>query len=137
MPPRSRLIYGALVLLVIPIGLLSRRFPHWLPAALGQYPGDALWALMVFLGLGLLFPRATTVALATASLGFSFAVEFSQLYHVPWLDAVRATRIGRLALGHGFLWADLVAYTVGVLVGAMTERLLMRRRVKPPGPGPG
>jgi anaerobic C4-dicarboxylate transporter len=129
MQGRSRFIYGLLVMAVIALGLLSRRFPQFLPAALGQSPGDALWALMVLLGFGCLFPRASTLALALASLGFSFAVEFSQLYHAPWIDAVRATRIGHLVLGNGFLWTDLVAYTVGVLVGVMLDRLMMGRRV--------
>lgn len=130
--PRSRLLYCASVVVVIALGLLSRRYPQFLPAALGQSPGDALWALMVFLGVGFLFPRASTFKLAMAALGFSFAIEFSQLYHAPWIDAVRATRIGHLVLGNGFLWSDLIAYTVGVLTGAVTEWLVMRRQVTSP-----
>ena len=127
MQARSRIIYSLLMLTVIAAGLLSRRFPQFVPTALGQSPGDALWALMVFLGLGCLCPRAATGTLALAALGFSFAVEFSQLYHAPWIDAVRATRLGHLALGQGFLWTDLVAYTVGVALGAVAEWLVMRR----------
>lgn len=127
MQRRPRLIYGSLVLLVIVLGLLSRRFPQFLPAALGKSPGDALWALMVFLGLGFLFPRGSTLLLAAAAVAFSFAVEFSQLYHAPWIDDVRSTFIGHLVLGSGFLWADLLAYTVGVGVGALAEWLLKAR----------
>jgi hypothetical protein len=131
MPARSRIIYSLLVLAVIAVGLLSRRFPQFVPAALGQSPGDALWALMVFLGLGCLCPRAATETLALAALAFSFAVEFSQLHHAPWIDAVRATRLGHLVLGQGFLWTDLLAYTVGIALGTAAE-WLGRRRVTSP-----
>jgi hypothetical protein len=29
-------------------------------------------------------------------------VEFSQLYHAPWIDTIRAARIGALVLGSTF-----------------------------------
>ena len=41
----------------------------------------------------------------------------SQLYHAEWIDNIRATTLGGLVLGYGFLWSDLVAYTIGVGVG--------------------
>ena len=119
--PRSRPIYFAAILVVITLGLLSRRFPLLLPDALGKTPGDALWALMVFLGFGCVFRRAPTSVVALAALTFSFAIEVSQLYHAPWIDAVRATLPGRLVLGSGFAWGDLVAYSVGILLGVLAE----------------
>lgn len=55
---------------------------------------------------------------------FSFAIEFSQLYHSPWIDSLRNTRVGGLVLGYGFLWSDLVSYTVGIGVGVLIEKLI-------------
>ena len=43
-----------------------------------------------------------------------FAVEFSQLLNFEWLKAVRSTFIGHMLLGQGFLWSDLLSYTIGV-----------------------
>ncbi len=43
-------------------------FPFLLPAFLGKYPGDALWALMVFCGLAVLFPAARGRRLAAGAL---------------------------------------------------------------------
>ena len=121
-PSRSRPIYFVAILAVITLGLLSRRFLNLLPAALGKYPGDVLWALMVFLGFGFWFRRAPTVVVALAAFAFSVGIEVSQLYHAPWIDSVRATLPGRLVLGSGFAWTDLAAYAVGILVGALIER---------------
>ena len=78
---RSRPIYFVAILAVITLGLLSRRYPQFLPTTLGKYPGDALWALMVFLGFGFWLRRSPTATVALAAFAFSVAIEFSQLYH--------------------------------------------------------
>jgi hypothetical protein len=116
------------VIAVIALGLASRKFPSLFPGVLGKYPGDALWAMMVFGGLAIIQPRASTVRLAVIAFAISCAVEFAQLYQVPWLNAIRATTIGHLALGSTFSWFDIVAYAVGVLVASLVDVLLMRSR---------
>ena len=75
-------------------------------------------------GLALLFPRAGTRTLALAALAIAVADEISQLYHAPWIDAIRATRLGALVLGYGFLWSDLACYTAGVVVAACLDMVL-------------
>ena len=45
----------------------------------------------------------------------------SQLYHAPWIDAIRDTLPGALVLGYGFLWSDLACYAAGVALGAGVE----------------
>jgi hypothetical protein len=126
-PTRSRPLYAVLVVLVIAAGLLWRSSFMPLPSFLAKYGGDALWALMVFLGLGFVFNRASTLRLAFGALGFSWAVEFSQLYHAPWIDMIRSTLPGRLILGSTFNWPDLPAYALGVTMGAVAEFYFHRR----------
>ena len=58
---------------------------------------------------------------ALLALTFAWGVEFSQLYRAPWLDAVRATIPGKLVFGNTFAWPDLVAYAVGIALGALAE----------------
>ena len=60
-------------------------------------------------------------------LALAFLVEISQLYHAPWIDAIRQTALGGLVLGFGFLWTDLVCYSVGVMIGVMAERAIVGR----------
>lgn len=97
-----------------------------LDPALSNYGGDALWALMVFVGFGFLIACASTAMNALLALAFSWSVEFSQLYHAPWIDAIRATLPGKLVLGNTFNWPDLLAYAVGIGFGAMVECRLAR-----------
>ena len=111
---------------VVALGFGSRRYGAYLPAFVAQYAGDRLWALMVFLGFGVIAPTSPTSHRAGLALVASYAVEVSQLYHAPWIDSLRQTRIGGLVLGLGFLWSDIVGYSVGVGVGAGMEVMLTR-----------
>lgn len=109
------------VALVIGAGLASRKYPSLFPAALGSYTGDALWALMVFLGIAFIKPAMSGVRVAAAALAFCWLIEASQLYQAPWINAIRATTAGHLVLGTGFQWLDLAAYAAGITCGFLVD----------------
>ncbi len=113
-------------LATIALGLASRRWPDALPAVFGKYPGDVLWAVMVFCGWRTLRPGARTREVALLAAATSAVVECAKLWQAPWLVAFRHTTPGHLLLGHVFSWRNLVAYGVGVIVGAALDRLLLR-----------
>jgi hypothetical protein len=92
-----------------------------LPSFLNMYLGDAIWALMVYFILGFVFPRLPIYLTALGSLLFCFSVEISQLYQAEWINQLRHTFIGALVLGFGFLWTDLIAYSIGILSGLLLE----------------
>ncbi len=123
-----RNLYLVLAIATILIGLASRRYGVFLPDLLAQYAGDTLWALVVFLGISVLLVDSSLARRFWLSLLIAFAVEFSQLYHAPWLDSVRRTTFGALVLGWGFLWTDLACYTVGILFGAAVDHALFPAR---------
>jgi len=127
---RNRWVYAALVAATVAMGLLSRRFGDALPPFVAAYLPDALYALMVFLLAGLILPKVGTVRIALAALFFCYAIEASQLYQAPWINAVRQTRLGGLVLGFGFLWSDIVCYTVGVAFGVVGEWIATQTRRK-------
>src|SRR5579864_1982209 len=92
------------IVVVICCGLGSRSELLALPPFFAKYAGDALWALMIFLGFGFLLPVRSTAAVAGLAVAVCGTIECSQLYHAPWLDAVRRTWFGRVALGDTFGW---------------------------------
>lgn len=120
---RSRLGLAILNLLVIAIGLASRRGYIPFPAALGNYPGDALWAWVVLLCVAWLRPAMALAKLVTWSLAIAFAIEFLQLYQAPWMQALRANKLAYLVLGNSFDPLDLAAYVVGIGLGAVVDRV--------------
>lgn len=90
-----------------------------------------IWAGMVFLGFGLLFPKNNTLTIGVYSILFAFGIELSQLYQAEWINEIRGNKWGGLVLGHGFLWTDLLAYTVGILVLALLDqRFIFRKRFR-------
>jgi hypothetical protein len=128
---RRRPWLAATILGVVILGLASREYAWLFPAALGKYPGDALWALMVYLGVAFLWPRIAIVQLAGISLSISFLDEFSQLYHAPWIDAIRAIPLGHIILGSSFCAMDLVAYSVGIAIGVAGDVAVARINAPP------
>ncbi len=124
---RKRPLYLILLIFTIGSGLASRQFSTFFPHWIQLYLGDALWALMVFLLIGIIFRGKTTLWVAIAAIAFSFGIELSQLYHATWIDALRSNPLGGLVLGFGFLWSDLVCYTVGVGVGFAMEMFFLKK----------
>ena len=126
---RSRLLYLILTIIVMILGLLSRKISG-LPKIIELYSGDILWALMVFLIIAFIFNKKSTIFIISWAIIFSYSIEISQLYHAPWIDAIRNTTLGGLILGFGFLWSDLICYTIGIIIGIILEKLLNKKRRK-------
>jgi hypothetical protein len=124
---RARTPYLALAVGTIALGLAMRWRGGALPPGARDVLGDALWAAMMAWWVAAAAPAIRLPWRAAVALAFSFAVEFSQLYHAPALDAFRRTTAGHLALGSGFDARDLAAYTAGVLAAVLFERAIGRR----------
>lgn len=123
---RNRLLYLLMVTIVICLGLLSRRISDHLPDLINLVLGDILWALMVYLLIRTVFRSWSIRKVALTGLSFSFLIELSQIYHAPWIDAIRNTTLGGLILGFGFLWSDLVAYSIGIGFGIIIDYYVLK-----------
>ena len=108
---KLRICYLSGTAVLIALGLLSRRV-KFVPAACG----DALWAMMVYCCFRIVLIRKPMIISAMAALITSFAIEFSQMLTPDWLVKIRSTFLGHMLLGQGFLWSDLLAYTIGIAV---------------------
>lgn len=123
---RNRILYCLLVITTIIVGLASRKFAYLLPDFINLGLGDALWALMMYWIIGFIVPRLSIRNLAIATLAICFVVELSQLWQTDWLNAIRNNRFGALVLGRGFLWSDLIAYSLGVGMGVLLEYFFLK-----------
>lgn len=126
---RNRLLYLILTIIVMVLGLLSRKISG-LPKIIELYSGDILWALMVFLLFAFLFNKKSTIFIISWAIICSYSIEISQLYHAPWIDAIRNTVLGGLILGFGFLWSDLVCYTIGIIIGIIIDIMINKTNIK-------
>ncbi len=128
-PPNARRVFGAVALIMlVTVGLSVRAMRGSLPSTMSAIIPDAAWAAAVYALLTLVRPCWSSVRLATASAAFALFMELTQLYHGPWIDAIRATRLGGLILGYGFLWSDLACYALGIGAMLALDLCLSRRR---------
>ena len=126
----ARRTYTALALCTIVVGLVVHWYGTVLPRAARDVLGDALWAMMIVWLIGAVAPQKPIVARASLALVICWIVELSQAYHQQFLDSVRNTAIGQLALGSGFDVRDLGAYALGA-AAALGLELATRRTVPP------
>ncbi len=110
------------------VGIASRKVPTHLPLVFSKYPGDVLWALLVFIIIGFLFNKMEILRVSLYSLAFSYLIEISQIYHAPWIDNIRHSLFGKLVLGSGFSVIDMICYTIGILIGAILEYYFIKRK---------
>jgi hypothetical protein len=123
---RKRIYYLLFLFVTLVAGFSARKFSCYLPAMVNIYLGDALWALMIYFGFAFLFRNFFIWKIALFSLLFCFFIEITQVYQAPWINAIRHTKLGGLVLGFGFLWTDIVAYTLGVIAGVIVELLILK-----------
>lgn len=127
---RSRIVYIIAVALAIILGLCSREYSHMLPVYVADNAGDMLWAMMVYFGFRFLFVGKSLNVALLLSILFCFGIEFSQLYQEEWINQLRNTMIGALILGKGFLFVDLIRYTVGIGLGVLLDKGIMEKKIK-------
>ncbi|MDG2222410.1 MAG: DUF2809 domain-containing protein [Rubripirellula sp.] len=132
MPQQKRVTFVALALIAIPLGLASRQDGAPLPRVVAEHAGDAIWAAFVYCGISICSPNAKVILRVALTLAFAFSIEFSQLYHAPWLDSIRETTLGGLVLGEQFIWIDLLRYMVGAILCGSAEAAFIKRTRQPP-----
>ena len=120
---RNPRIYLLIILLITAFGLPARLIQDRLPVWYTLYFGDYLWAMLLFFLFSLML-RTSTFKATLITVLFTYLIEISQLFHPQWLEYLRSIKLFALVLGYGFLWSDIVAYTLGILTGALVEHLI-------------
>jgi len=106
---------------VVVAGLLGRA----LPGLVGDVVGGLLYAVLLYLLLALVAPRARTATLVVAAAALGVTVELAQLTGLParvgemWAPA-------RFVLGSTFVPRDLAVAVAGATLAALTDRVTRR-----------
>ena len=123
---RNLKIYIPIILFLLAIGLPSRTFGDYFPHWYVTYAGDFLWAMMFFFLYSLIF-RLKTIQAFWITLATTYLIEISQLFHPDWLTWLRSFKLIGLVIGYSFLWSDIVAYTLGISLGALVDRVILSK----------
>ena len=123
---KRRAPFVALAIGTIAIGLGVHWHGDFLGVTLRDIVGDALWAAMIVWWIAAAAPSASVRTRGVAALAICFAVELSQRYHGPTVDALRQTTMGALVLGSDFDPRDLLSYALGVLMATLVAAACSR-----------
>lgn len=127
---KKRIIYFLITLSVMALGILSRKFMFIFPKLIAPFIGDLLWAMMIYFGLRFLMSKKNISKAFLIAIPFSFSIEISQLYQANWINSIRNTILGGLILGHGFLYEDLISYSIGITMGVIFDNYVIKNIIK-------
>jgi hypothetical protein len=121
------IVLALLCLSIIAAGLALRGFGLGLglSAFTVKYGGSILWGAMVFFLVAIVASRSTRRSVVMIAAVIAVGVELFRLVHTPWLDSFRLTMAGALLLGRIFSPWDILAYAVGIALGALLDNLVL------------
>ena len=125
---RNRILYLIFCITTIILGITSRQI--YISEFTNLYLGDFLYALLIFWGIGFLIPKTSSLKVALVSILICYLIELLQLYQANWINTIRKTTLGGLVLGYGFLWSDLICYTLGGFSGYFFEKIYDQKKHK-------
>nr|WP_314842474.1 DUF2809 domain-containing protein [uncultured Microbacterium sp.] len=121
---RRRLWLTCVAVAVIALGLTTHAVGD---GPVADFTGDALYAVLVYLIVALVFPRARSAAIGLTAAALCSLIEVFQLTGLPsrWAEVFSPVRF---MLGVGFDARDLLAYAVGAALATACDLAVRRRR---------
>ncbi|MDY7038808.1 MAG: DUF2809 domain-containing protein [Thermodesulfobacteriota bacterium] len=121
---------GFLSLLVItPLGFACKFYPGPGHGWFNNYGAGLLYEIFWILLAFLFFPlRKSANVIPICVFVITCILEFLQLWHPPFLEAIRSSFLGSALIGTTFVWWDFPHYVLGCLVGWFWLWFLLRRK---------
>jgi hypothetical protein len=109
----SGLFLAGLALLGIGTKLYRGRFETWFHNYAGAIVYEIFWVVL----FGAILPKVRRWRIAVSVFAATCGLEFLQLYHPPFLEAIRSNFFGRALIGNGFDRWDFAYYVIGSAIG--------------------
>ena len=121
-PNADRLAFACVVVAVTPLGFATKFYAgpgaYWVGAYAGGFLYVLFWAF-VFLSLS---PKSSPAVVAAWVFTLTSLLELLQLWHPPFLEAIRSTFLGHALIGSTFAWWDLAHYGLAALAVPVLAR---------------
>ncbi len=116
----SRIIYLFCALLLFCIEVLIALFVH--DDIIRPHIGDLLVVIMIYCFCRAIF-NWTVGKAAAITLVFAYTIEILQYFNVVKLLALQNSALARVVIGTYFSWVDMLAYTVGIIIVLVIEKI--------------
>ena len=107
----------AVLAVITPAGFLTKFYTGpgsgWVASSAGGFLYVVFWIALLLA----LFPGLSRAAACAGVAAATCAIEFTQLWHPPFLERIRANFLGHALIGSTFAWSDFPYYLAGALAG--------------------
>lgn len=114
------------LIVVTPVGFGSKLYSGRLDCWVNNYFGGMLYVIFWCLIAALFWPRASGCRIAIGVFIGTALLEFTQLWHPQFLEAIRSTFLGRTFIGTTFSGWDFFYYLIGCCTFLLLIEMLRR-----------
>lgn len=112
------------IAIIVPMGLYSKFYvgpaSNWVNNSLGGVLYVSFWSLL----FSVLLLGAKPWKIVSWVFLITCALEFLQLWHPSFLEAIRSNFIGVTLIGNSFSWSDIAHYVLGSLASLGLLKIL-------------
>ena len=116
--------YFLLALLLLITEIVIALFVH--DTIVRPYIGDLLVVILIYCFVKA-FLNSPVIPTAIAVLLFSFAIETAQYFKLINILHLQHYKLARIVLGTFFEWTDVLAYTAGIVLVIIAEKLRQKK----------
>ena len=92
------------------------------------YIGDLLVVILLYCFVRS-FIKITTLTAAIGVLIFSYFVEFLQYLNIVSVLGLSKIKLARIIIGTSFSWEDIAAYTIGISIILLIEKMINKKTI--------
>lgn len=116
-----------LIIVLIPIGLLTKVYTGFGSDFVTDYMGGIIYVMFFIVLAALVFPEANPIMISLIVLSITCLIEFSQLIQNDLLNSLRTHFLIRLLIGSVFNIFDFIFYVIGAVLGYGVFMILRNR----------
>ena len=120
-PLKFKINYFLVTILIFGIEILIALFAH--DRIIRPYIGDLLVVILLYCFVKS-FADTPVFATAISVLLFSYMVEILQYFKIINILGLQDCAIARIVMGTSFEWIDLIAYTAGIALVFLAEKIV-------------
>ena len=114
-------VYFVLAVLIFASEIVIAIFAH--DRIIRPYLGDVLVVILIYCTLKS-FIDSPVLSTALAVLAFSFVIEGLQYLNIVQRLGLQDSQIATTIIGTSFAWIDIVAYTIGIFIVLVCEKII-------------
>ena len=122
----NRLIYLLTGLLLFVTEVLIALYVH--DSIIRPHIGDLLVVIMIYCFVRAILNTGIVTA-AVATLAFAYLIEILQYFKIVKLLGLDHLLWARVIIGTHFSWIDMLAYTAGIALVLVLEKIVTRRKI--------